>query len=282
MEDSLMLFSYEDYRDFLKDYFEKKKRIKKTFSFRYFAQIAGFKDHSQLTHLVSGRRNVTNKTLAKLIKGIGLTGNSKDYFVSLVNFTQSKDKEEKCTWFNKLQTIREQRERDILEQERYTQFDKWYYYTIRDLATTDLWEGDYKKLGALLKPHILEEKAKEAVELLVDIGLLEEKDGSFYKPDEVIMPSIISKEMVNSARRDILGIGALASETCSPSERYFLNYGVMVTDNNLDKYYKLVDEFEKEIKELALEETEDVDRMYQINLQFFPTSKDLTIKGDSK
>lgn len=277
MEDSLMLFNYEDYRDFLKDYFAIKRRIKKTFSFRYFAQKAGFTDHSQLTHLVSGRRNVTDNTLEKLIKGIGLRGNSKEYFISLVNFTQSKKEDDKEKWQTVLNDIRNKRDRAIIEQNRYTQFDRWYYFIIRDLAITDLWHGDYKKLGSLLKPHIVETKAKEAVELLVELGLLEQRDGKFYKPEEVILPSEISNEMIQKARRDLLGIGALASETCSPSQRYFLNYGVMITDDNAHKYHELVKEFEQEVKELALnEDTNEFDRMYQVNLQFFPTSKELT------
>ena len=281
MDESLELFSYNDYRSFLKDFFKKKKEVKKTYSLRYFSQKAGFSDHSQLTHLVSGRRNVTKKTLNKLIEGLGLDGTSRDYFTYLVNFTQCKTVEEKDQWYKKLNTIRKKSDFYEVNNAQYQYYEEWYYAIIRDLATLDNWNGDFKQLGLLVRPHIVERKVEEAVDILLKIGMLEKKGDKYFKKESVVTPGSIPMFMIHKARNDLSNLGVISSETCSPEERYLLNYGVMVSEGNLEKYYRLLEEFEQKFEALVVDENGTPEKMYQMNVQFFPTTENL-IKGDSE
>ncbi|MBD3420106.1 MAG: TIGR02147 family protein, partial [Chitinivibrionales bacterium] len=51
--------TYIDFRKFLSDYYEEKKRTTHHFSHRYFAQKAGISSSSFLTRVIDGRRNLT-------------------------------------------------------------------------------------------------------------------------------------------------------------------------------------------------------------------------------
>ena len=54
-----MIFEYDDYRIFLKDFFNAKKQEKPSFSQRYFAKKVGFNAHNFCTLVIEGKRNLS-------------------------------------------------------------------------------------------------------------------------------------------------------------------------------------------------------------------------------
>ena len=276
MENSLQLYSYDDHKNFLKDYFQKKKELRNTFSLRFFAQKAGFSDHSQLTHLLSGRRNVTAKSMIKLIDGLELTGSSKEYFTYLVYYTQAKTAEEKEKWYKELNIIREKSEFYEVNRKQYDFFSEWYYPIVRDLATSPCWDRDYKKLGELLEPEITATQAKEAVEFLQEIGMIEPDNDGYKKCDNVITTGSIPIFMIHKARNVLAKLGSDTTEKCSDKEVINANTSILLSEKNLDKYYDLIEKFENKFEKLVVDENGKQNRMYQMNLQFFPTTVSLT------
>ena len=270
------LFTYDDFRNFLKDFFQNKKKMKRTFSQRFFSQKAGFADHSQLTHLMSGRRSVTDLALDKLIKGLELEGSEKEYFTSLVKYNQSKTSEEKENWYHRLNAIRQKSDFYKVNLKQFKYFEEWYYPVVLEIAILDTWDNDYKKLSRLLRPSISAKQAREAVKLLLQIGMLEEKDGKFTKPNNIMIPGGIPVYALKKARHELIKMGIEASDNISPKERYFLNYGFVIAPGNLEKYNKLLDEFEDKLETLVINENEDPEYMYQCNVQFYPVTNKLT------
>ena len=56
------LFSYTDYRKFLKDFYEEKK-ASDGYTYRDFSKKAGMNSSSWLMHLIKGTKNLSEKTI---------------------------------------------------------------------------------------------------------------------------------------------------------------------------------------------------------------------------
>ena len=96
------LFEYMNYRDFLRDYYEEKKREHSFYSFRLFSQKAGFKSPNFLKLVIDGNRNLSKESVYKFVKALGLNKKESDYFENLVFFNQSESLEEKNAYLARL------------------------------------------------------------------------------------------------------------------------------------------------------------------------------------
>src|SRR4051812_14857121 len=96
------ILKYSNYRQFLIDFFEFKKSQVPKYSLRSFAEAANFPSHSHVKYIMEGRRNLTKKTLYKIVQALELSGAQADFFEKLVFFNQAKTLEEKNFYYEKL------------------------------------------------------------------------------------------------------------------------------------------------------------------------------------
>lgn len=82
------VLQYTNYRVYLRDYYEYKKKTTAAFSLRFFAEKAGLSSHAHLKLAIDGKRNITKNTATKLIHGLGLENQRAAYFESLVSLTR--------------------------------------------------------------------------------------------------------------------------------------------------------------------------------------------------
>ena len=279
MAQQVELFSYNDYQLFLNDYIAELKENDKKFSIRSFAKKSGYSDHSQLSHILNGRRDATVKATKKLISGLELNEAEANYFSYLVAYTQTRSMTEKKSLYEKMNVIRKKSYLAELSSSQYQYFEEWYYPIVLELCTLKEFDGDLKKLGKQVKPSISERQVKQAIKLLLKIGILKEKSGKYIRDDGVITPGSVPMFMIHKARHDLAQLGAMASETSSPSERYLLNYTFKISEDNRDDYQKLCKEFEEKLEALTLNESGNTEYLYHCNLQFFPTTVNL-LKGE--
>ena len=104
------VYEYDNYRFFLKDYFVEQKRLKSVFSHRHFAKRAGFASSSFCAHVIDGKRQLTEKSLKKILKGLSIRGRKATYFRYLVMYNQAITVEDREHYFKKLDRIRKNTE----------------------------------------------------------------------------------------------------------------------------------------------------------------------------
>src|SRR5205809_2149006 len=85
------VFSYQDFRVFLRDFYTDRRQVDRKFSIRFFARRAGLRSENYLKVVMDGRRNLTAKNLPKFVKGLGLGPTQAEFFEALVNLNQAKD-----------------------------------------------------------------------------------------------------------------------------------------------------------------------------------------------
>lgn len=276
------LFEYDDYRAFLKDYFEEQRKIKAYFSHRYFAQKAGFSSHSFCAYLMEGKRNLTFESIHKIVKGIGLNAKRAQYFEALVFYNQALTAEDKEKFHKEMQSIRRSTEFYRLNTKQVAYYDHWYLPVLRELVIYTNWQGDYTKLAKMVKPAITVDEAKSGVQTLLDIELISKNDdGGYTQPALVVTAEKIPGYVIRGARREMILRAVEASDYYPPSERH-LSYSILATNKKVfDQASQMLDEVRKKILVLAMED-DDVDGVYALNLHLFPLSQPISKTGERK
>src|SRR5437016_2808353 len=125
MEKEPDIFSYTDYRRFLRDFYEKTKAANPKFSHRYIAQKVGFNSSSFFSQIIKLQSNISPKFVFNFAKLMRLSKKETEYFETLVNYNQSKSAEEQKQFYERLIRFRRPKTKE-LESHQYAMLNKWY------------------------------------------------------------------------------------------------------------------------------------------------------------
>ena len=272
------IFEYEDYRKFLMDYFREQKRLRKTFSHRYFARIAGFSSPSYFNSIATGKVNLTCKSLPKMLKGLGLGKKASEYFKALVHLNQASDPSEKQRYRMEIERIRRRTCLYRLEEKRAQYLSEWYNQVLREAAALADWGGDFSRLGKLLIPPVSASKAEAAVKLLCEMELLRKtEDGRYLQTDAGVSVEGLPAAMIRRARRQMAELGIDAAERLEADERYVAHTTMTVSRETYLKITEILDKARTETIELALSDSQP-EKVFEMMLQLFPLTGELNAK----
>ena len=77
------IVEYTDYRKFIQDYYDERKRCS-AFTWREFAQKAGFTSPIYLKYVCEGKKNLSIGSAGSVAGAMGLVGFEQTYFVLMV------------------------------------------------------------------------------------------------------------------------------------------------------------------------------------------------------
>ncbi|MDY6854378.1 MAG: TIGR02147 family protein [Thermodesulfobacteriota bacterium] len=275
-----IIYDYMDYRDFLNDMFRFRKKKDKYFSYRHFANKAGFSSPNFLQLVIEGKRNLTNTSLAKVAKGFGLNKQEREFFENLVIMNQARDHEEKNHYLKKMMSIRAYTKVRIIEKKSYEYFSKWYNPAIREIVLFGDRNFTSEEIASTLSPKITPREAERALNLLLELRLIEkDKDGLWQQSDLALStgPEVMSIAVANF-HREMLKLAAESLERYPANERDITGLTLRVNSGSMAEIKKRIARFRKELLEFAFDE-EDTDQVIQISLQAFPLTKKDKRKG---
>src|SRR5690349_18732948 len=96
------LFTYLDYRQYLRDMHAYLKATVKRFSHRYFAKRAGIKSASFLGLVMAGKRNISHDMARQFAAGLQLSPAETRFFIELVAMNQAKDDARRAAHYEEL------------------------------------------------------------------------------------------------------------------------------------------------------------------------------------
>jgi len=265
------LYSYFDYRQYLWEYYQWKKSISDSFSYRYIAQKIGV-DHSLVIKIFNGERHIAPAKVASFIRLLNLTEESSEYFRSLVNYCKSRKESEKERLFSELISLIPAK-RKTIALSQYEYFQHWYYAAIRSLLEYFDFSDDYRALARQLSPKISVSEARESITLLEKLHLIERNKAGRYVPtenhittgeswhslaikqyqEETIRLSVESMKRHHKTKTDISTITMSMNREGMPEIRDILK-------ECRQKIIGVVNRFPPE----------DIDTLYQLNMQLFP------------
>ncbi len=270
----VVLFSYLDYRLYLRDWYEARKASRKSVSFRSFSQRAGFRSPNFFKLVMEGKRNLTEDSLAKFADGLRLNRQERDFFKNLVLFNQAAAHEDKDLYYKRLLETREFARLRPMEKSRYEYYATWYHPVIRELAVSPEYDGTDAWIAARLHPTVTVEQVRKSLELLVTLGFLRKKGARRWTQTEPLVTTgaeVPSVTLMNY-HQSLLALIREALPAIPSSERDISALTLGVSRDKLPVLKKKIQDFRREIlRFVSLEEKpEDV---VMLNIQFFPVTR---------
>jgi len=283
MDESVLdVFEYSDYHEYLRDWIERERVRRAAFSYQWLANRAGLKSRSFLRLVSVGEKDLSKVSAIKVAQAMGLQGTQEEFFLVLVDLNNADDPREKAVHLERLKRIAPPSRRTILSVQQYELFETWWMIPLWEVACAGDWNADWKRLATQLEPPITAAEAQHGVELLLDLGLLECKDGRYERRET----SLHTQEEVRSRAirryQDSLLEKARDALARIPSDsRHISTLTMGVDEEGYRRIQERVRAFRAEVVDIAQAQTA-VDRVIQINLQMFPLTKvpfEATVRG---
>ncbi len=269
----ISVFDYQNYRLFLNDFLNYKKKHGKGFSQRDILKKMGISSTGFLSNVLSGRNNLTTTQIAALGKVLKLKKAETAYFETVVLFTQAKTIDEKNTYYSRMVKLHKSKFKS-LKPSQLSLFAKWHYAVIRELIYFYEFRGDYKELAKMVNPPITPKEAQDAIMELEKIGLIAKNSQGVYRQESGIVTTgdeVRSFHVANFIH-ETMKRAERALDTTPPEERDMSVLTLKVSPEKMKQIKTEIQMFRKKI--LGLVETDNnQNQVYQCNINFFPATK---------
>ena len=267
------VLQYTNYRVYLQDYYEFKKKTVPAFSLRFFAEKAGLSSHAHLKLTIDGKRNITKNTVVKLIHGLGLENQRAAYFESLVFFNQAQTDADKQVYYAQLLKASPRSKLHKMEKAQFRIFREWHHSAIlemvalKDFRPIPDWIS--RRLGGLITPA----QVTESLKLLVELGLLVKTANGFRQRDPLITTDDeVQDLMVKMYHLQMLKLSANMLSALPGAQRDVsaLTFSIKREDfPNLKKHLQLM---RKELLDFSAK-AGDAEEVVQVNIQLYPLTR---------
>lgn len=266
------LFAYMEYREYLKDFYAWRKGEKATFSLRYIGQKVGM-DDSYVSKVLMGERHLPIAKIHDFTNLCSLKGRHAQYFEALVLFGRAKTDEERKPFLDKLVRLRAVKGHS-LEAHQQKFYSKAYYTAIRALMSLSDWRDEYDEIGRRVDPPLRGSVVRDAIEFLLQIGLIHRNESGILEPTEHHIRSgkPFDRAAVKVFQQEMLELAKRSLSVHSVDSRDFSTLTVAVKKETIADIRSLVAECRDAIRK-RIEQDEDPDTVFQINVQVFPLSK---------
>jgi uncharacterized protein (TIGR02147 family) len=271
---SVSVFQFLDARDFLREAYRVAKRENPSFSQRYIAQVLKASSSSFFRDVLTGKSGLTPARVLGFARLFKLSKAETAYFEDLVAYTQADTLEEKRHALERLKETGPGGRHTLLEAFQIEYFSKWHYAAVRELLGVHDFRGDFEELGGLLSPPISATEARDAVDLLQRLKLIRKAAHGGYEVTERVVLSgpQITPAQVRPAIEGHLDLARRALDAFVPVKRPFSYLTVSVSEGSAQQIQEMIRAFKQRVLELVTQD-QDVDRLYQLNFQFFPLSE---------
>lgn len=272
---AISIYSYLDYRSFLRDYTAELK-LTRRFRVRDFAQQAGIKAPGYLKMVIDGQRNLTADTAEKFCRALGLTGRARSYFRALVSYNQGTDPDLKRQAFQDLTRLRPRTStfQSTARENRY--FSRPYYVCIREMVALKDFQEDPKWIARRCFPTISPAQAKEAIETLLELGLLKrDRRGRLQHTEDFLQTDDVQTQAAETYHfhEAVLDKARHALTQLPQDER---NYYALTVPLPRALYQEIMQDYyafrDRLLKKIAASSA-DFDEVYHINFQLFPATR---------
>ncbi len=268
------IFRYDDFRQFLRDCFERKKKEDSSFSHRQFALLAGIKNPGYLLDVIKGKRRLSERVLEEAIKIFAIKPSHADFFRALVAYGQARKPAERQALYKELLNRRAHSNFVRLNSAQVKYYeDTAYPLLIAAVETTDF-RGDYEKLAAFLDPPMQTGKVKKCIRELCQWNMIRQRaDGRyiiverFLEPPKTLRGPVrrINGAWFDEAREALVRFG--------PDKRHVSTLLLSISEEARDQIMERIESFRRDILDIVNRDG-DAQVVMQLSTAFFPKSKD--------
>jgi len=263
------IFSYDDFRDYLKAYHEERHQIHSWFSYRYMASKAGI-DPGYFIKILQGKVPLSERFVEPIIALLGIKGREAIYFQELVNFSRARTQKQIQESYRKLLSLRDM-ELHTVTSKQFEYFTSWHYAAIR--AATDIldFRDNYSLLAKSLSPPMSAKEAEAAVMLLERIGMIHRNEkGRWCSSQQFVSSGSHWKPTaIRAYQQEMFKLGMESLDRHAKELRDMSTLTVSMPIEELPELQARIAEFRKDLLKWVGSLNHE-NAVMQINLQVFP------------
>jgi uncharacterized protein (TIGR02147 family) len=263
------VFGYLDYRVYLKDWYDARKRREKGFSYRILAREVGYRSHAFFTLVIQRRSNISMEVAMGFAGCIGLEGRGREYFLLLVACNQEESPAKRQTMFRRLQELNGT-PATRLREDQDAFLASWRHAALREMLELEPFQGGEAQWGERMIPPASAGEVRASLDLLLALGLAHRTARGIVRTDpRVVTGTDYSESATRGFMRQVHELGGQAMERFPRSERHHgwatLSISAATLETMRAELRAVVQRF------LTLAEKDvSPDRVMQLNLEFFP------------
>ena len=264
---------YKDYRLYIRDFYEECKMMT-GLSWRGFNKMAGYASTKFLKLVCDGKSKLSCVGAARLSKVMGLSKIQTSYFLALVTYCNSPVEKKRQAALEQMHTLAKDNKVRIVEGDAYDYFKNWWNPILRELAPR-VAVATPSKLAQLFYENVTPENVRNSLTFMVQAGFLKEHRNRYVQSDKAILGSSEKiPKAIRNMHKQMARFAEKAIENFPVSDRNFSGMTVAVNREAYERIVKELDICRKKIAEIV-SAAEDYDRIYRVNLQLFPLTKEI-------
>ncbi|WII72635.1 TIGR02147 family protein [Bdellovibrio sp. 22V] len=278
-----VLSDYMNYRQFLADFYQYKRKASKgslrAYNYAVFSAAANIKSPNYLKMIIEGKRNLSDDMIGKFGKALGFMKEQTEEFRLLVNFTQATDPAERNMYLKKLSEHRvagklKSGEIDRKTWEKVPNWVAWIIYAMIDQEGVSF---DTASLKNLLRGKASEDEIDTALTTLINSGELrrDEVTGELKKNRSLIeSPEDIPVALVRKLQSQLMYLGLESLYQDQPTDREFGTLTMSLTKAEFEEIKFKLRQMRKGLhKDNSIARMKGKgERVYQLNIQLFPVT----------
>ena len=265
------LFSFTDYREYLKAHYEHRRGIQPAFSYRFMAARLDI-DAGQLAHILQGRLHLPQRALPATLKLCKLGSLESAYFEELLRLGRSRTEEERERCRERLSALRAVVPRE-LGRESSPFYEDWRHSVLRSLAGV-VKVRQAQGLGRLCDPPSTEAEAESIVRLLEGLGLVGRDPEGFLRPtqSQLTAGESVPRESLRRWHDQVLQLGIRSEDRFVSSQREVATLTAALSEGDLGTVRGWIADFRRQVQALS-GGVETPDRVLEVCVQFFPVAQ---------
>lgn len=275
------ILQYQDYRRFLQDYYDWKKRTS-VFSWRDFSRMAGFTSPVFLKQVCEGKANLGKKATVKVADAFGFVGIERDYFFNMVQYAQAKTDEKRRYAFAEMESIASANRVVHVGTDAYKYYDSWVHPVVRELAPA-MPGAMPKEIAQKCLHEVSAKEVKDSIDFQVEAGLLKKTGPRAYEQTDKLLAgdTQLMALAVRSMNRQMAQFAAETLDSVPADERFVSGITMGVSDDAFGKIVEVLRKCREQVQSIIFND-DKVERVLRLNLQLFPLTHKIVGGEDEK
>jgi uncharacterized protein (TIGR02147 family) len=238
----------------------KRRRKNTSYSVRAFSKYLQLSPGT-VSHLLSGKRSPAAKFIEKLFLKLDVTPQEREIILSSLKKKSLSD----------ISNLSEKQNYQMIALDSFKLLSDWYHYAILEMTSVKDFKFDYAWIAHQLGISVTE--ARQAVERLVRLDLIEEKNGTIIKTKGFVTngDDTLTSSAHKQLQRHVLQKALDAIDTISIEEKDISSMTMAIDESKIPQAKKLITKFRRDL--CAFLETGKQTRVFNLGIQLYPISK---------
>jgi len=267
------VYSYFDYRLFLRERQVWLKSREPSFTLEYVAEQLGIRSRGHVSLILNGGCNIPEKRIGEVAEVFGLAGQEREFFFHLVQYQQEDSFARKKESLDRMVALMLLEDRRLVPSQ-YRLCEEWHTPVILEILRGRDIADEWSLLARCVRFGLTGAQAKEAVQVLSDIGLVKLNEKGFWKPTDKVVT--FGDRWKDPAVRNFQAHSLMAARealvSVDPAERDISTMVVSMSEATVGRIKDVLHFARQEV--LALVKADQgSEKVYQLSLALFPVSQ---------